>query len=323
MRAEFQVEPRRFAIPDRLNLCVTLLQLFVSVALLWGASLAWHGDLLLWACAVALVFSFVMQTGFSLLHEAEHRKLHSNRKVNDLLGFFCAAMFPGSYQLLTVAHLNHHKVNRSDAELVDYIRPGEVPWVKHLQFYALITGLIWLSAPVVTLVVCLTPSTWLSRAFASGEHTSVARYLAFIQRAGAGKVRMETLCVLALWAVLWAALRLDWQAVALCYAAFAFSWSSQQYIYHVRTPRHLIEGAYDLKLWGPMQWLYLNFNFHLSHHRLPNVPWLYMPQVVRSQPTQGYWNTYLALWAPPQPVEQAWPVTHQVRGPLLSREQAA
>lgn len=314
---------RRFAIPDRLNLAVTSLQLLASVALLWVASWAWNANAWAWLGGAVLAFSLVMQTGFSLLHEAEHRKLHSNRKVNDLLGFLCAAMFPGSYQLLTVAHLNHHKVNRSDAELVDYIRPGESAWVKHVQFYALITGLIWLSAPVVTLVICLTPTNLLSRAFASGGNTSVARYLAFIQRAGASKVRVETLCVLVLWCLVWWGLQLNWQAVAFCYGAFAFSWSSQQYIYHVRTPRHLIEGAYDLKLWAPLQWLYLNFNYHLSHHRQPNVPWLYMPLVAQSAPTQGYLSTYLALWAPPQPVEQAWPVTHQIRGPLQTREHAA
>ncbi len=310
---------KRYPIPDRLNVWVTVAQLAVSVALLWGASRFWSQHQL-WGVAVcALVFSFVMQAGFSLLHEAEHRKLHSRRSVNDFLGFLCAAMFPGSFQLLTVAHLNHHKVNRSDAELVDYIRPGESAWLKHVQFYALITGLIWVTAPVVTLVICLTPTTLLSKAFAKGEGGTIARYLAFIQRAGANRVRLETIAAIGLWALVWWSLGLAFAAVAICYAAFAFSWSSQQYIYHVRTPRHLIEGAYDLKLWAPLQALYLNFNYHLSHHRAPNVPWLYMRDVAQEEPTQSYGLTYLALWAPPQPVEQAWPVEHQVRGALMPR----
>ncbi|MGE5453414.1 MAG: fatty acid desaturase [Acidobacteriota bacterium] len=310
---------RRFAIPSRLNLAITVAQVGVSLALLAAASWAWRANAFVPVAVVALVFSFVMQTGFSLLHEAEHRKLHADRKVNDALGFVCAAMFPGSYQLLTVAHLNHHKVNRSDAELVDYIKPGESVWVKSIQFYALITGLIWLSAPVVTLVICLTPTRLLQATFANGQNSSVARYLAFIQKAGASRVRAETALAMVLWALTWTLLGLNWHAVAICYAAFAFSWSSQQYIYHVRTPRHLIEGAFDLKLWRPMQWLYLNFNFHLGHHRAPNVPWLYMADIAQAQPTQGYLMTYMKLWRPPQPVEQAWPVDHQIRGPLLPR----
>jgi len=188
-----------------------------------------------------------------------------------------------------------------------------------VSFYALITGLIWVTAPVVTLVICLTPTTLLSKAFAKGEGGTIARYLAFIQRAGANRVRLETIGAIGLWALVWWSLGLAFAAVAICYAAFAFSWSSQQYIYHVRTPRHLIEGAYDLKLWAPLQALYLNFNYHLSHHRAPNVPWLYMRDVAQEEPTQSYGLTYLALWAPPQPVEQAWPVEHQVRGALMPR----
>jgi fatty acid desaturase len=309
--------PVKYAIPDRLNLIITLVQVAASLALLAVASWAWNADQMLWLGLAALLFSLVMQTGFSLLHEAEHRKLHSNRKINDGLGFICATMFPGSYQLMTVAHLNHHKVNRSDAELVDYIRPGESALLKSVQYYSFITGLIWLAAPLMTLFICLTPSSLLARAFAKGEDHWLSRYLAFTQSCGAGKARQETCIGLLLWVGAWLALGLNWQAVAMCYAAFAFSWSSQQYVYHVRTPRHLIEGAYDLKLWWPVQWLYLHFNFHLSHHRATNVPWLHMPKLVQSEPTQGYLATYLKLWAPPQPVERAWPVDHQTRGPLV------
>lgn len=310
---------RRYAIPSRLNLAITVAQVSVSLALLGAESWAWRTEHIALLALAALAFSFVMQTGFSLLHEAEHRKLHANRQINDAMGFVCAAMFPGSYQLLTVAHLNHHKVNRSDAELVDYIKPGELALLKWVQFYSLITGLIWLSAPVVTLVICLTPTRLLQAAFAKGQNSSVARYLAFIQKAGASRVRVETALAILLWAGVWMLLSLSWEAVVICYAAFAFSWSSQQYIYHVRTPRHLIEGAFDLKLWRPMQWLYLNFNFHLGHHRAPNVPWLYMHEIADVQPTQGYLLTYLKLWGPPQPVDQAWPVDHQIRGPLRPR----
>lgn len=321
MQSQTQTSARhRYAIPGQLNLVITVFQVMVSLALLWAASWAWREGQLVGVSLAALVFSFVMQTGFSLLHEAEHRKLHASRRVNDGLGFVCAAMFPGSFQLMTVAHLNHHKVNRSDAELVDYFKPGESPALKCLQFYGLITGLIWVSAPLITLIICLTPTSLIEKSFAKRQNSSVTRYLAFIQKAGATRVRLETALGGVLWLAAWWMLDMNWQAVAICYAAFAFSWSSQQYIYHVRTPRHLIEGAFDLKLWRPVQWLYLNFNYHLSHHRAPNVPWLHMPQVATCRPTQGYLHTYLKLWRPPQPVEQAWPVEHQVRGGLQAHQ---
>jgi len=107
--------------------------------------------------------------------------------------------------------------------------------------------------------------------------------------------------------------------VGLCYAAFAFSWSSQQYIYHVRSPRHLVEGAFNLRLSRPFELLYLNFNYHLTHHRAVSVPWIHLPRVAGRPPVREYWMTYLKLWAPPEPVSSAWPVQFQARGQLLVR----
>ncbi len=306
----------KWPIPNRLNLVITAGQISLSLWCLYYSS---NASSTLGLVVAAVIFSFIMQTGFSLLHEAEHSKLHSNKKINDLLGFLLAAMFPGSFQLMKVAHLNHHGVNRSDAELVDYIKPDESNLYKTAQFYLLICGLIWVTAPLVTLLVCLTPTKWLSTGFAKVEETAVSRYLAFIQRAEIGRARIETATGIVLWVLVWQLLQLNFIGVLLCYLAFAFSWSSQQYIYHVRTPRHLIEGAYDLKLWQPMQWLYLNFNFHLQHHRYPKVAWLYMNSIGSERPIRSYLTTYLALWQPPQPVAEAWPVDFQRRGPLLPR----
>ena len=88
MQSQRQPSARqRYAIPSQLNMAITVAQVLVSLCLLWGASWAWQAGHLAWVLLAALVFSFVMQTGFSLLHEAEHRKLHANRKINDILGF--------------------------------------------------------------------------------------------------------------------------------------------------------------------------------------------------------------------------------------------
>lgn len=303
----------RYPIPASLNLALCVAQIGGSAGILIWAS---HTASLWQVILAALLFSYLMQMGFSLLHEAEHNKLHPNRTVNDGFGFVLAAMFPGSYQLMKVAHLNHHKVNRSDAELVDYIQPGESRWLKTCQYYALIHGLIWLSAPLVTLFIALVPGKLLSAFFNHAEGSAVSRYLAFIQEVGASRVRLETLGSLVLWWAFIAVAGITWEALIWCYAAFGFSWSSQQYVYHVRTPRHLIEGAYDLKLAKPLQWLYLNFNYHRAHHRAAGVPWLYMADLYDEQPTRPYLQTYLQLWKPPQPIDQAFPQDFQMKGPL-------
>ncbi|MCP5162816.1 MAG: fatty acid desaturase [Hahellaceae bacterium] len=307
---------QKYPIPDRLNTLLSIVQISGSLALLMWASQSSHWLGVLFA---ALLFSYLMQMGFSLLHEAEHNKLHSQRLVNDGFGFLLAAMFPGSYQLMKVAHLNHHKVNRSDAELVDYIKPGENRFFKVTQYYALIHGLIWLSAPLVTLFICLVPGSFLKAFFSRAENSAVSRYLAFIQKVGATRVRIETLGTLAFWAIAISVLDLSLTGLIVCYLAFGFSWSSQQYVYHVRTPRHLIEGAYDLKLCKPLQALYLNFNYHRAHHRAASVPWIFMHQLYDEQPTRPYLRTYLALWLPPETIDQAHPVEFQAKGPLVPK----
>ena len=307
---------QQFSIPNRLNIVLTVLVIVLSV---WCLYYTANTDSVAGMIFVAILFSFVMQTGFSLLHEAEHNKLHRSQRVNDILGFLLATLFPASYRLLKEAHLNHHKMNRSDAELVDYYTPSDNRTVKTILYYSLISGLIWMAAPVMTLLVALLPSRLTEQRPDKKNTSATDKYMPFIQKAGSRNVTRETIAVLIIWVFLWNTLQLDWLSLSLCYAAFAFSWSSQQYIYHVRTPRHLIEGAYDLSLFAPLQWLYLNFNFHLQHHRAVNVPWIYMHNMNAATPERKYLSTYLKLWSPPQSVEKAWPVEFQRRGPLTPK----
>ena len=97
-------------------------------------------------------------------------------------------------------------------------------------------------------------------------------------------MRRDLLVTAIVWVAAFPLLHLRLALVAICYAAFGFSWASQQYIYHVRTPRHAVLGALDLKLWRPLRWLYLNFNYHLTHHLAVWVPWNHLPSIAPQQP---------------------------------------
>jgi fatty acid desaturase len=239
------------------------------------------------------------------------------------MGVLLAALFPGSYQFLKVAHLSHHKKNRSDSELVDYVRPGESALAKRVQFYALVCGLVWIGVPLLTVVIAAVPwELFTRRARAATPTGGASMYLAFLREVSPWRVRAEMAIAVAIWWGLFRGLHLTWPAVGVCYAAFAFSWSSQQYIYHVRSARHLVEGAFNLRLWRPLELLYLQFNYHLTHHRAVSVPWIHLRRATELAPTQGYLATYLRLWAPPQPIAEAWPVAFQVNGKLPSRPRA-
>jgi fatty acid desaturase len=123
----------------------------------------------------------------------------------------------------------------------------------------------------------------------------------------------------AVWAIAFPLLHLRLASIAVCYGAFAFSWASQQYIYHVRTPRHAVLGALDLKLWKPVAMLYLHFNYHLTHHLAVWVPWNHLPAIAAAHPTRGYLTTYVDLWRPPEMLQEAWPEEYQASGPLPSK----
>ena len=144
---------RRWPIPANLNLALVATWASAAIGLLFLAS---SGGWSL-AIAAAVAFSFVMQLGFSLVHEAEHDKLHPDRRVNDACGWLLAAMFPGSYAFMRGAHLLHHRRNRADAELVDYVRPSESATVKAVQYYALVCGLVWVGVPLISLAIALLP----------------------------------------------------------------------------------------------------------------------------------------------------------------------
>jgi fatty acid desaturase len=301
------------AIPGKLNLLLVAIQMLTAFALL---ALASHVHNRYLVAPLAVLFAFVMQMGFCLAHEAVHRKLHKNRTVNTGTGIVVFALFPGSLHFFEVAHLLHHRRNRSNDELEDYVLPGENPWFKRVMYYLLISGLFWLLLPVSSIVVAMIPKNRIRLPAASEDAGAFRRFVQFLNGVKPNRVRRDLLVTAVVWAAAFPLLHLRLAPLAICYAAFGFSWASQQYIYHVRTPRHAVLGALDLRLWSPVRWLYLNFNYHLTHHLAVWVPWNQLPEIAAQQPRRGYLATYVQLWQPPQMIEDAWPARHQRFGPL-------
>ena len=306
----------RYPIPVALNVTLVSIQTTTALAILWAASRVTNATGL---ALLALAFALVMQFGFCLAHEAVHGKLHPRHAANEALGVAMFALFPGSYEFFRVAHLIHHQRNRSDAELEDYVLPGESPWLKRLNYYLLIDGLFWLLVPLSSIACALWPSTAIRLPAADAGAGQARKFVQFVNKLRLATVRRDVLVTIVAWAILVPVLGLELRALALCYAAFAFSWASQQYVYHVRTPRHAILGALDLRIWRPLELLYLYFNYHQTHHRAVWIPWIHLPRVAAGKPTRGYLVTYLDLWRPPQPIAQAWPPRFQATGPLAPR----
>jgi fatty acid desaturase len=308
-----QVDATRYPIPGRLNMALAAVEIVAAFALLSAASHARS----LWAILLsAVAFTFLMQLGFGLAHEAAHGKLHPSPRVNEGFGICLYSLFPGSYHLFSIAHLIHHQRNRSDAELEDYILPTETPWLKRVTYYLLLCGLFWLLTPPAVLGIALWPARSIQMP-APGMNAGVSlRYLQLLNSVSPGRVRRDLLVTVAIWTAAWLLLHLRLSHLAMCYAAFAFGWASQQYIYHVRTPRHVVLGALDLRLARPFRLLYLNFNYHLTHHVAAGIPWIYLPRIAAAPPERGFLAAYLDQWRPPEPLAKAWPRSFQASGPL-------
>lgn len=293
------------AIPGSLNLAILAATVALLAWLLWLAS---HSQSLLVMAVAAIAFSFLGNTAYSLMHEAVHRHFHRNGAVNEVAGRVAAGFFPTAFSLQRVFHLAHHRNNRSEHERFDYYAPHENGAIKYLQWYCILTGLYWLISPLFCIVYFFTAELfrwrnlfgrrggWFSR------QTSAQEFLEAVESVPASTVRLDILSSFAIQALLVWSLDLTLAGWCACYAAFAFNWSSLQYTDHAFSELDRHEGAWNLRVNPFSRIVFLNYHFHLVHHRDPTIPWIDLPRHVRaSDPNPRFRDIYLKMWKGPRP----------------------
>ena len=251
--------------------------------------------------AALVLFCLMMQGVFTMLHEYCHANAHRDRRLNYLIGLVSSLLFGTAPTLLRVQHWGHHRRNRSEAERAEFIHDGESVVSKTAQYYLAICGGIWLGCALAPLAAPLLPYRAVQRlARYERFNTFAAGFQEFSLRDWRA-LQFEGLLSLAFWGTMvslgpWRA-----QTLALAYAGFAFSWSSLQWIYHVHTPVHVIEGAYNLRAPRLVRTLFLNFNYNLTHHRSPSLPWQELHARSNPAETQPIWSRYLLIFRRPVP----------------------
>jgi len=299
------VETASAAIPARLNLVLLAGSVALAASCLCLAS---NGSWLPLRFGAAIVFSFVNNTIFSLMHEAVHGVFHPNEIINATAGRIGAAFFPTAFSLQRAFHLAHHRNNRSDCERFDYYGPQESHFLKFLQWYCILAGPYWISAPLFCLIYAVTaglvPWTRLivpdSRI---GRQTSAKPFLESLRNVHPLIARVDIASSVAIQVTMIYLLHLNLAGWALCYACFALNWSSLQYADHAFSSLDRHEGAWNLRVNPVVRLIFLNYHYHLAHHREPGRPWTELPRLVRPEdPNPSFWSIYLRMWAGPRPL---------------------
>jgi fatty acid desaturase len=282
--------------PERLNWTILGASAIATAGLLWLASHApWWLALL-----AAILFAFVKNVPFALMHEAVHGVAANTPRRNDALGFIASCMFPTSFSLQRVAHLGHHSRNRTDDDLYDYYLPAQSRFIRNVWLYAgNLLGLYWFCIPLSNAVYLLATPLYRSRTFID----RIAPALGFgphvrdIAGLSPVKVWIEIACAFGYQVGLCWALDLHWGGWLLAHWLFAMHWSALQYVDHAWSERDVFNGAWNLSVFAPVRWLTLNYHYHRAHHTHPAAPWTALPALARDderRPT--FWQIYASLW---------------------------
>jgi fatty acid desaturase len=286
-----------FPIPARLNVFLATLVLALVIGIFWTAGHAANWPI---TALLALAYGIVMNTGYALLHEAEHNLFHPNRTINEAGGVILALFFPAPFHLLRQGHLGHHMRNRSDDEAFDYYFAGENPVWKRLQLYGILTGLFWVVILFSNVLAVLNPA-WLAskkvgfdRPTEALQETLNPKYWRLI--------RLESMMIFLLHAAIIYFFKIPLGHYLALLFGFGLIWSALQYVHHFGTSRHVQKGARNLKTWSLIDLVWLNHNWHLNHHMSPTVPWIYLPLLYQGPEfSRGslVW-AYLKMWRGPR-----------------------
>jgi fatty acid desaturase len=261
-----------------------------------------------WVLLCGFIFAVNMVPVYSLIHEAEHGILHSNDRVNNIMGRWLCTLFIAPFTFFKHCHLKHHKKNRTDEEIWDLYYEHREKFRKYGTLYGMMLGLGYFSMWLSVLLYAFAPGLIYTRFFYS--QTEIGGFIKGSDRKD--KVvhsRLESIAVILFQIAIYFILDLNLVSWFTLFVMHGFLWSSQNYVNHAFSPRDIINGAHNLKIPLWLKWVYLNFNLHLAHHQNPKIPWIHLPKYVSEGGGRiSFLRNYLRLWKGPRLTHEPSPI---------------
>lgn len=291
--------------PGTLNIIISIASILAGIAILALASKT-ESTIVFILCLIA--FALINNTIFAMLHEAVHGVLHTNRKINNNVGRALAAMYPTSFAVQKVCQLGHHMRNRTDMEFFEAYTDRDNKTFKYISLYAILIGIYWTYSPLGNLWLLIAPNSLKNSIFRDKDKTGVGHIggegmlgaLDNLSDKEINTMRIEFLGSLIFQTSLFIFLGVKFLPWLACYWAFALKWCSIQYADHAYSPRDVRNGAWNLKAPKFVQKVFLNYHYHLVHHRYPHIPWDKLPNFVEpDMPWVSHWEIYKKMWKGP------------------------
>jgi fatty acid desaturase len=287
-------ETTHFKIPNKLNLAIFSALCMVSIGLLKYSQYTEGIGFIL--CMIS--FGLIQTPIYSLLHEAMHNCLHSNEKINYITGNILGAIFIVPFTFIKHTHNTHHRQNRTDSEMIDMYYPGTNKFFKYSLYYSTIT-FYWILLPFLIILLAFFPKLIKSDIFLKDE--TIRGKIQNIENKFFHLMRKESVFIIIFQISMFFLLGLELKSYLLLYLAHGFIWSSQNYINHAYSPRHIKDGAHNHKLNKYLRYFILNFNYHKAHHQYPTIPWNHLDKFVdKNEPNRvNYLFAWLRQWKGP------------------------
>lgn len=218
---------------------------------------------------------------WALVHDAIHGQLLPTRAENHWLGRILAIFFGVPFRAVRLAHLRHHRYNRSPWGREEVYDPKTQSRAAACCFHYLRISVGLYLGELAISFLCWLPLSVLRprlRALCPDleDGTRGMAHLVdheLLSAVAIWQIRSDASLVIALYAASFFLYGQHWPMLAGCLLGRALVISQLDHAAHHDTP--LSERDYALNLLAPrwLQFLLLGFNFHRTHHEHPNLPW--------------------------------------------------